>query len=154
MRRDNNLYPSFSFEYLFKKEKKNSIDFSSSKKILMNSQMFKNYIQNYIPATQRIPSINPSSSFYPIFKKKAGNLFSLNNTIFNNTNEKTTLNSTLKHSLSNPNYFNRKNKTNKFSKLKLNKIKVFNLDFPSLMSPLKLQNMEPLKLSQKKIVIL
>ena len=152
MRRDNNLYPSFSFEYLFKKEKKNSIDFSSSKKILMNSQMFKNYIQNYIPATQRIPSITPSSSFYPIFKKKAGNLFSLNNTIFNNTNEKTTLNSTLKHSLSNPNYFNRKNKTNKFSKLKLNKIKVFNLDFPSLMSPLKLQNMEPLKLSQKKII--
>ena len=70
MRRDNNLYPSFSFEYLFKKEKKNSIDFSSSKKILMNSQMFKNYIQNYIPATQRIPSITPSSSFYPIFKKK------------------------------------------------------------------------------------
>ena len=154
MRKDNTLYPNFSFEDLLKNKKQNSIDFNSTKKILINSQMFNNYIKNHIPSTQRIPSSEPSKLFYPIFQKKGNNFFSSNNTIFNNTNDKTILNSTLRHSFSNPNFFNynSSNKKSKCSKLKLDKIKLFNLDFPSLMSPLKLQNMEPLKLSQKKLI--
>ncbi len=154
MRKDNTLYPNFSFEDLLKNKKQNSIDFNSTKKILINSQMFNNYIKNHIPSTQRIPSSEPSKLFYPIFQKKGNNFFSSNNTIFNNTNDKTILNSTFRHSFSNPNFFNynSSNKKSKCSKLKLDKIKLFNLDFPSLMSPLKLQNMEPLKLSQKKLI--
>jgi len=152
MKRDNSLYPSFSFKDLFKKKKKNPFDFNSTKKMIINSQMFKNYIKNYIPSTQRYN--DPTTSFYPILKKKENNIFSLNNTILNNTNEKTTLNSTLRHSLSNPNFinYNRNNKKERLSKLKLNKIKVFNLDLHSLMSPLKFQNIEPLKISHKKLI--